>query len=132
MAELPSGTVTFLFTDIEGSTRLWEAHPDAMRDALARHDELLRQAIESHGGYVVKTAGDGFLAAFGTAEAGLGAAVGAEGARGGERGGVWSPPLWRSGRSAVSRGGCRSRCGCEWVCTRERRCYVMVTISVLR
>ena len=42
LSELPSGTVTFLFTDIEGSTRLWEEHPDAMRDALARHDELLR------------------------------------------------------------------------------------------
>ena len=57
MAELPSGTVTFLFTDIEGSTRLWEEHPDAMRDALARHDELLREAIETHSGYVVKTTG---------------------------------------------------------------------------
>ena len=71
MTELPSGTVTFLFTDIEGSTRLWEEHPDAMRDALARHDELLRQAIEAHGGYVFKTTGDGFHAAFGTAERGL-------------------------------------------------------------
>src|SRR5713101_9734745 len=50
MADLPSGTVTFLFTDIEGSTRLLEEHPDAMSDALARHDELLREAIEGHGG----------------------------------------------------------------------------------
>ena len=40
MAELPSGTVTFLFTDLEGSTRLWEEHPDAMQGALARHDEI--------------------------------------------------------------------------------------------
>ena len=64
LSELPSGTVTFLFTDIEGSTRLWEEHPDAMRDALARHDELVREAIEAHGGYVVKTTGDGFHAAF--------------------------------------------------------------------
>ena len=64
MTELPSGTVTFLFTDIEGSTRLWEEHPDAMRDALARHDELLREAIEAHGGHVVKTTGDGCMAAF--------------------------------------------------------------------
>lgn len=46
MAELPTGTVTFLFTDLEGSTRLWEQHPDAMRDALTRHDEILRAEIE--------------------------------------------------------------------------------------
>ena len=78
VSELPSGTVTFLFTDIEGSTRLWEEQPDAMRDALARHDVLVREAIESHGGYVVKTTGDGFHAAFGTAEAGVVAAVAAQ------------------------------------------------------
>ena len=46
MTGLPSGTVTFLFTDLEGSTRLWEEHPDAMPAALARHDELLRAAID--------------------------------------------------------------------------------------
>jgi len=72
VVDLPSGTVTFLFTDIEGSTRLWEEHPDAMRDALARHDEVLREAIEAHRGYVVKTTGDGFHAAFGAADAGGG------------------------------------------------------------
>ena len=64
MVELPSGTVTFLFTDLEGSTRLWEEHPDAMRPALARHDAIVRDAIEGHDGYVVKTTGDGFHAAF--------------------------------------------------------------------
>ena len=42
MTDLPSGTVTFLFSDIEGSTRLWEEHPDAMRECLARHDEIMR------------------------------------------------------------------------------------------
>jgi predicted ATPase/class 3 adenylate cyclase len=63
----PVGTVTFLFTDIEGSTRLWEEQPDAMGLALARHDALLRQAIEQHGGYVFKTIGDAFCAAFATA-----------------------------------------------------------------
>ena len=47
-ADLPSGTVTFLFTDLEGSTRLWEEHPEAMREALARHDEILRDAVEMH------------------------------------------------------------------------------------
>ena len=78
MSELPSGTVTFLFTDLEGSTRLWEEHPDLMHDALARHDELVRSAIEGLGGSVVKTTGDGFHAAFGTAEAGVAAAVAAQ------------------------------------------------------
>ena len=66
-SELPTGTVTFLFTDLEGSTRLWEEHPDAMRDALARHDEILRDAVGKRGGYVVKTTGDGLHAAFATA-----------------------------------------------------------------
>ena len=49
-AAAPSGVVTFLFTDIEGSTRRWEADADAMRAALAAHDGVLRAAIEAHGG----------------------------------------------------------------------------------
>ena len=61
---LPTGTVTFLFSDIEGSSRRWEADPQAMRAAVARHDELMRQAIERHGGYVFKTVGDAFCAVF--------------------------------------------------------------------
>ena len=61
---LPSGTVTFLFTDIEGSTRLWEAAPEAMRKAVARHDDVVRWVVEAHGGYVFATGGDGFAAAF--------------------------------------------------------------------
>ncbi len=64
MVTAPSGTLTFLFTDIEGSSRLWEQEPVAMRPALARHDALLRRTIESHGGYVFKTVGDAFYAAF--------------------------------------------------------------------
>jgi len=56
--------VTFLFTDIEGSTRLWERDAPAMQKALVRHDEILRGAIEGHGGYVFKTVGDAFCAAF--------------------------------------------------------------------
>jgi predicted ATPase/class 3 adenylate cyclase len=60
----PTGTVTFLFTDLEVSTRLWEEHPQAMEAALARHDEILRSSIEAHGGYVFATGGDGFSAAF--------------------------------------------------------------------
>jgi class 3 adenylate cyclase len=75
MAELPWGTVTFLFTDIEGSTRLWEAYPEAMRSALARHDEILRKAVVGHDGHVVKSAGDGIFAVFTTAHDALDAAV---------------------------------------------------------
>jgi predicted ATPase/class 3 adenylate cyclase len=74
-AELPTGTVTFLFTDLESSTRLWEEQPAAMRAALARHDEILRRAVERHGGYVVKTTGDGVHAAFATARDALDAAA---------------------------------------------------------
>jgi len=62
---LPSGTVTFLFTDVERSSKLWEENPDDMRVALERHDELLRSAIEESGGYVFSRAGDSFAAAFG-------------------------------------------------------------------
>ena len=54
VAELPSGTVTFLFTDLEGSTRLWEEFPERMRAALARHDEILRDAVEQRDGHVVE------------------------------------------------------------------------------
>jgi predicted ATPase/class 3 adenylate cyclase/Tfp pilus assembly protein PilF len=67
MPALPSGTVTFLFTDIPGSTRLWEEYPDAMRLALARHDDLLREAIERHNGHIFKVLGDAFCVAFHTA-----------------------------------------------------------------
>ena len=73
----PTGTVTFLFTDIEGSTQLWEAAPDAMRAALARHDSIMRDAIEEHGGHVFATGGDGFAAAFARAGDALAAATAA-------------------------------------------------------
>jgi class 3 adenylate cyclase len=75
MAGPPTGTVTFLFTDIEGSSRMWEKSPQTMRAALARHDEVLRSAIETHGGHVFKTVGDAFCAAFPTAPEALGAAL---------------------------------------------------------
>jgi predicted ATPase/class 3 adenylate cyclase len=75
MSELPTGTVTFLFTDIEGSTKLWERYPDAMRIALARHDDILRSAIETHGGRVFKTIGDAFCAVFPTAPPALASAL---------------------------------------------------------
>ncbi len=63
-AVLPSGTVTFLFTDVQGSTRLWESHRPAMEASLARHDQIVRSAIENHGGCVFSTAGDSFSAAW--------------------------------------------------------------------
>src|SRR6478672_1032215 len=78
MASLPSGTVTFLFTDLEGSTRLWEAQPNAMQVALARHDAILRDAVATHHGHMVKTTGDGIHAAFATAHDALDAAVAAQ------------------------------------------------------
>jgi predicted ATPase/class 3 adenylate cyclase len=73
-----SGTVTFLFTDIEGSTLLWEEHPQAMSQALARHDAILVDAVESSGGHVVKTTGDGLFAVFGHAESAITAALAAQ------------------------------------------------------
>ena len=78
MPEVPSGTVTLLFTDIEGSTRLWEVHPTAMRAALARHDALLRYCIDDHNGHVFKTGGDAFCATFHTASDALAAAFDAQ------------------------------------------------------
>jgi len=74
----PAGTVTFLFSDIEGSTQRWERDTQAMSTALARHDALMREAIEAHGGYVFKALGDAFLAAFPTAPDALAAAVRAQ------------------------------------------------------
>jgi predicted ATPase/class 3 adenylate cyclase len=64
---LPQGTVTFLFTDLEGSTGRWEEHPAEMRDALARHDAIVRGAVESHHGVVFSTMGDGMAAVFASA-----------------------------------------------------------------
>src|SRR3712207_4484736 len=78
MPQPPSGTVTFLFTDVVGSSRRWDAAPDAMKHALARHDAILRVVIERHGGYVFKTVGDAFHAAFITPDAALRATVEAQ------------------------------------------------------
>jgi predicted ATPase/class 3 adenylate cyclase len=61
---LPTGTITFLYTDIEGSTRLWQDCPRDMPGSLDRHNALLRTAIEAHGGVVFRTVGDAFCAAF--------------------------------------------------------------------
>jgi len=75
---LPSGTVTFLFTDIEGSTKRWETHGDDMRVAVERHDSVLRGVFEQHGGYVFKTVGDAFCVAFTSAPSALTAALEAQ------------------------------------------------------
>jgi len=61
---LPTGTVTFLFSDIEGSTHRWESHRAAMDGAVKRHDALVRSAVEQHNGFVFKTVGDAFCVAF--------------------------------------------------------------------
>src|SRR5512140_405524 len=75
---LPTGTVTFLFTDIEGSTQLWEKYPEGMKGALASHDAILRSAIESEHGQVLKSTGDGVYAVFGTALEAVKAAISAQ------------------------------------------------------
>jgi predicted ATPase/class 3 adenylate cyclase len=77
-AAAPSGVVTFLFTDVEGSTRRWEADADAMRSALAAHDEVMRTAIEAHGGFMFKHTGDGVCAAFASPRCAVDAAVDAQ------------------------------------------------------
>jgi class 3 adenylate cyclase len=64
--------VTFLLTDVEGSTRRWEADADGMRIALAAHDEVLRGAIGAHGGWLFKHTGDGVCAAFASSQIGGG------------------------------------------------------------
>jgi predicted ATPase len=74
----PSGVVTFLFTDIEGSTRRWEADADAMRIALAAHDEVLCKVIEAQGGWLFKHSGDGVCAAFASPRSAVDAAITAQ------------------------------------------------------
>jgi predicted ATPase/class 3 adenylate cyclase len=77
-AAAPSGVVTFLFTDVEGSTRRWEADAEGMRKALAAHDEVLRRAIEAHGGWLFKHTGDGVCAAFASPKSAVDAAITAQ------------------------------------------------------
>jgi class 3 adenylate cyclase len=108
MSGLPSGTVTFLFTDIEGSTQRWQQQPAAMGPALARHDRLVREAIEAHGGVVFKTVGDAFCAAFADPSAALAAALTAQRALYGEPWGTTGPLRVRmalhTGRAEVQGG----------------------------
>ena len=93
----PTGTVTFLFTDIQGSTPLWEQKPAAMKAAVARHHVLLRQAIEANRGIVFKVIGDEFQAAFDLAPQALAAALAAQRALQGETWGETGPLRVRMG-----------------------------------
>ncbi len=97
MPDLPSGTVTFVFTDLVVSTRLWEQERDAMSTALARHDEILRDAIAAHGGQVVKGRGDGVHAVFPTAAGAVRAAIDGQLSLGSETWPVSEPLLVRVG-----------------------------------
>ena len=74
----PSGVLTFLFTDVEGSTRRWEANPDCMRTALATHDDLMRTVVEANNGWLFKHTGDGVCAAFSSPRSAVDAAVAAQ------------------------------------------------------
>src|SRR5829696_8315698 len=78
MVDLPRGTVTFLFTDIEGSTALWERDRQGMAEAVDRHLALLRTAIDANGGVLFKTVGDAVQAAFLSAPSAIAAAVAAQ------------------------------------------------------
>jgi class 3 adenylate cyclase len=107
-AARPTGTVTFLFTDIEGSSKLWEQHASAMREALARHDALLRQTIEAHGGTVFKTMGDQCCAAFASAADALAAALAGQRALQSE---AWEPTGPLRVRMALHTGAAEARDG---------------------
>src|SRR6266498_3173488 len=78
MNNTPSGTVSFLFTDIEGSTKIAQEHPEAMPTLFTRHNEILRQAIEAHNGFVFQVVGDSFCASFHNASEALNAALEAQ------------------------------------------------------
>ena len=74
----PTGTVSFLFTDVEQSTQLWEARPDEMANAMARHDQIVRVVMAAHRGHVFSTSGDGFAVAFWTPQEAVASAVEAQ------------------------------------------------------
>jgi class 3 adenylate cyclase len=87
---LSSGPVTLLFTDIEGSIRLWEAAPEAMAEASGRHNRIVREQVEVSGGHVFKTVGEAFRAVFADPAAALVSAVAVQRAAGTE---PWPPGL---------------------------------------
>jgi predicted ATPase/class 3 adenylate cyclase len=97
----PTGLVTFLFSDIEGSTRRWDSHPDTMKEDLAEHDRLLHAAVAEHRGWVFKTVGDAFCVAFQDAADAVSAAIAAERSIGAA---AWGPPGPLQVRMALHRG----------------------------
>jgi predicted ATPase/class 3 adenylate cyclase len=107
-AAMPTGTITLLFTDVEGSTRMWEANPETMNAALAHHDELVRAAVREHGGHVFKTVGDAFCVAFTTAADATRAAVAVQRAMSGEE---WPEHFEFRVRIALHTGECERRDG---------------------
>jgi predicted ATPase/class 3 adenylate cyclase len=104
----PSGLVTLLFMDIEGSTRAWESHPAEMQIALERHDEILRQRIEAADGYVFKTVGDRFCAAFAEPAQAIHSAVAIQRALAIEQ---WPPQVPIRVRIGIHSGVCQERDG---------------------
>ena len=104
----PSGPVTLLFTDIEGSIRLWEADPEAMAEALGRHNRIVREQIEVAGGHVVQAVGEAFRAVFADPSAALASAVAVQRAAGTE---PWPPGLPIRVRMALHSGACVERDG---------------------
>ena len=109
-----SGTLTFLFTDVEGSTRLWERFPQAMKHALERHDSILLTAVTAAGGQVVKTTGDGLMAVFGSAAEAVRACLAAQRS-------LLEEPWQDTGALRVG-----------WACTPARPNRGRTTTSVLR
>jgi predicted ATPase/class 3 adenylate cyclase len=120
--EPASRTLTFLFTDIEGSTRLWEQHPQAMRDALERHDAILRDAVESSNGQVVKTTGDGMMAVFASPADGVTACLTAQRALADE---PWGPTGALRVRMALHAGEAATREGDYFGPTLNRTARIM-------
>ncbi len=121
---IPSGTVTLLFSDIEGSTHLWERSPQAMATALERHDELVRRAMDAHGGYVFKTIGDAFCVAFETGHDALRAALDTQVALHAES---WPPGAEIRVRIALHTGVCQERDGDYFGPTVNRTARLMAT-----
>ncbi|HEX2421060.1 MAG TPA: AAA family ATPase, partial [Acidimicrobiia bacterium] len=113
---------TFLFTDIEGSTRLWEEHPDGMAVALARHDALLTKAIRDAQGNVIKATGDGILARFDSAPAAVAAAIDAQRALAAE---PWGPIGSLRARMGIHTGESEQRDGDYFGPTMNRTARIM-------
>jgi class 3 adenylate cyclase len=108
MPGLPTGTVTFLFTDLEGSSRLWEEQPGPMREALAAHDAVLQRVVEASGGEVVKRTGDGLHAVFATGQDAVAACVAGQRALQAQQ---WPAPVVVRVRMAVHTGTAELRGG---------------------